>query len=311
MKILSPKYRPLLIILILMTGYQVEIFAQEKEQRQDKEKVQLQEQLVDGNITKQQGLFVGFSMASFQSQISQEGILSVSGLKNIGKPGISGTAEIGYSFSDHFAISSGMSFVSLHSQVTLNAYQNKFNTTDSENEAYERQVAGTNITEDQKIGSLGIPLNLNFRIPLGKKLGFSMRAGIDMAIPVIKNYHTSGTFSYKGYYPKYNVLFENLPAFGFPEKSSISADGKLELKPVCVDGSLSAGLDFRINKRVQAVIAYSYTLSLTDIQSYGSPEKFQLSSDINQINSMMGGSSKVNFKSTGVLFTLRYFLKRP
>lgn len=309
MKILSTKYSPLLIILILLIGYQVEIFAQEKEQ--EKEKVKLQEQLVDGNITKQQGLFVGFSMASFQSQISQEGILSVSGLNSIGKPGISGTAEIGYSLSDHFAISSGLSFFSLHNQVALNAYQNKFNTTDTENEAYERQVAGTNIIEDQKIGFLGIPLNLNLRIPLGKKLGFSLRAGIDVAIPVIKNYHTSGTFSYKGYYPKYNVLLENLPAFGFPDKAALSADGQLELKSVCFDGSFSAGMDFRINKRVQAVIAYCYVLSLTEIQSYGSPEKFQISTDINQINSMMGGSSKVNFKTAGVLFTLRYHLKRP
>ncbi len=298
MKIFTLKIRLLSIIILLMTGYQVEIFAQGQEVK------------ADSIIAGHRGLFVGLSVASYQSLISQEGMLSVSGLNNLGKPGISGTAEIGYSLSDHFAISSGISFISLNNQVTLKSYQNKFNTTDTEKETYERQVTATNITEDQKISYLGIPVNLNLRIPLGRKLGFSLRAGIDMAIPVIKNYHTSGTFTYKGYYPRFNVLLENLPAYGFPDKASLSSDGQLELKPVCFDGTVSAGLDFRINKRLQTIISYFYTQSLTGIQSYSSPEKFQLSSDITQINSMMGGSSKVNFRSTGVQFTLRYYLAK-
>ena len=323
MNIISTKIRLLLIILFLVTGYQVEIFAQEKEQEKAQEKVQQKlqfeaqaqfqgkAQLVDSSKTRPHGLYVGFSLASYQSFISQEGMLSVSGLNNLGKPGISGTVELGYSLSDHFVISSGITFVSLNNQVTLKTYQNKFNTTDTENETYERQVTGTNITEDQNIACLGIPVNLNLRIPIGRKLGFSLRAGIDMTIPVKKNYHTSGTFTYKGYYPKYNVLLENLPAYGFPNQAVISADGQLDLKPVCFDGSFSGGLDFRINKRIQAIIAYCYTHSLTEIQSYGAPEKFQLSPDISQINSMMGGSTKVNFQSAGVLFTLRFYLTRP
>lgn len=300
MKILSPGIKRMLVVLLLMSAFQVEIYAQG----------QGQDLQVDSVKTKQHGLFIGLSLSPYQSQISQVGMLSVSGLIATAKPAISGTIEIGYSLSDHFGISSGITFLSFNSQVTLKAYQNKFNTVDTENEAYERQVFGTNITEDQNIAFLGIPVTLNFRMPLGRKVGFTIRSGIDMAVPVIKNYHSSGTFTYKGYYPRYNVLLENLPAYGFPDKASISAGGQLELHPIYFDASVSAGMDFFLRKNMQAIIAFSYSKSLSGLQSYSSPEKFQLSSDINQINSMMGGSNKTNIQSVGVMFTLRYYLTR-
>ena len=317
-KILSLKVRPLLIFIFLMYGYQVGIFAQEQKHKQELKQEQflepeqkLEPELqVDSIRTKQHGLFVGLSVSPYQSQISQVGILSVSALNSIAKMAISGTVEIGYSLSDHFGISSGISFLSFNSQVTLKAYQNKFTTIDTEKEVYERQVTATNITEDQKIAYLGIPVNLNLRLPLGSKIGFSLRAGVDMALPVSKNYHSSGTFTYKGYYPKYNVLLENLPAYGFPDKASISADGKLELQPIYFGAAVSVGLDFFIRKNLQAVLAFNYAQSLTTLQSYSSPEKFQLSSDLNQIKSMMGGSNKVNVQSAGVIFTLRYYLTK-
>lgn len=313
-KILPFGIRSLLVILCLMSGFHFEIFGQGKEQTAIQEQAviqgQPQEQPADSLKIKQHGFFIGFSMAACQSQFTQEGMLSVSGLSTLAKPGILATAEIGYAISRHFGISSGISFFSLNNQVTLNAYQNKFTTTDTENETYERRVTATNITEDQNIACLGIPLIMNLRIPMGRKLGFSLGAGVEMAFPVISKYNSSGIFTYKGYYPRYNVLLENLPAYGFPDKASISTNGNLELKPVWLNGSLNAGFYYALPKNLQLGIAFHYSRSLTDIQSYISPEKFQLSSDINQISSMMGGSNNVNYLSAGLAVTLRYFFQK-
>ena len=223
---------------------------------------------------------------------------------------MTGSVDVGYSFSDYFGLSTGISYGSFNGQVTLASYQNKFNTTDSENEAYERQVSGTNIKEDQTIAFLGVPVWLNFGIPFTKRTGLSVRAGIEMAVPIKKNYHSGGIFTYKGYYPKYNVLLENLPAYGFPTNAVIATDGVLELNPFCIGASVAAGIDFFITRMIQSSIAVCYTQSLSGIQAYASPEKFQLSSDALRINSMMGGSSKATDRSTWLKISLRYYLSR-
>lgn len=294
MKVSTSAFKRLLFILYLMIIFHYGIDAQES----------------DSIRSRQRGLFIGLTLGASQSQIVNEGMLSVSGLINGKSNGMTGSAEVGYSFSEYFGISSGISYSSVHGEVTLNSYQNKFNTVDSENETYERQVSGTNITEKQNIDLLGIPVFLNFRFPFNKRIGFSIRTGIDMVFPIVKNYHSGGTFTYKGYYPKYNVLLENLPAYGFPTNANIATNGGLALKPLCFDASASAGFDMFIKRNLQAAIAFYYTKSLSSILAYDSPEKFRLSTDVDQINSMMGGSSKSTIQSMGLSITLRYYLPR-
>ncbi len=286
--------RQLFFTAFLMFGSSHEIFSQE----------------ADSSKVKQPGLFVGFTIGSAQSQIINKGMLSVSDILSGKKNSIMGSIEIGYFFSDYIGLSSGIGFISYNGQVTLNSYQNKFNTTDSENEAYERQVTGSNVKEVQNIGFLSVPIILNIRFPFNKKMGFFLQTGVDAAVPLIKNYHNSGTFTYKGYYPAYNVLLENLPAYGFPSNTSIVNDGKLELKPLCFDVIVAAGINIFVQKQMQFAIAAYYNRSLSNISAYTLPEKFQLSTDVNQMNSLMAGSSKATVQSIGLKITLRYFLTK-
>jgi len=257
------------------------------------------------------GLFVGLSFGPSQSTISNEGMLTVANLVSNSQNSFGGSLEIGYFFSKSIGISSGIGFSSYKSQLELGTYQNKFNTTDSENEAYERQVSGTDIKEIQKVGFLSIPVCLDIRLPLSKKMGFFLQPGLSFAIPVTKKYTSSGIFTYKGYYPAYNVLLQNLPAYGFPGNVNSVTDGSLEIKSLHINALISAGFDFLIQKNIQLGIAAFYSKSLSNISDYPSPDKFQLSSDANQINSMMGGSSNASVQSIGVNIRLRYFLKSP
>jgi len=267
-------------------------------------------QETDSTVVKP-GLFVGLSFGPSQSTISNEGIQTVANLVSNSQNSFGGSLEIGYFFSKSIGISSGIGFSSYKSQLELGTYQNKFNTIDSENETYERQVSGTDIKEIQKVGFLSIPVCLDIRLPLGKKMGFFLQPGIGFAIPVTKKYTSNGTFTYKGYYPAYNVLLQNLPAYGFPGNVNSVTDGSLEIKSLHINALISAGFDFLIQKNIQFGIAAFYSKSLSNISDYASPDKFQLSSDANQINSLMGGSSKASVQSIGVNIRLRYFLKSP
>jgi len=266
-------------------------------------------QETDISTGKQPGLFVGLSLGPSQSQIINEGTLSVSELLSSKKNSFFGSVEIGYFFSKYFGLSSGIGFNSYSTQLTLDAYQNNFNTIDSENESYERRVSGSDIKEVQKVDFLSIPFCINLRLPFNETIGFFLQTGVNMAVPISKNYLSSGTFTYKGYYPAYNVLLENLPAYGFPSNISSESDGKLELKPLSFNAIVSAGFDFFVQEKIQIAVAACYDKSLSNISEYSSPDKFQLSSDADQINSLMGGCSRAIAQSMGLKIIFRYYLK--
>jgi len=270
---------------------------------------ELYSQEADSSRVVQPGLFVGVSFGPSQTYIENGGILSVSNLVSNKQTSFGGLVEVGYFFSNYFGLSSGIGFVSYNTQLTLAAYQNKFNTTDTENEAYERQVSGSNIKEEQKIGFLSVPFCLNIRLPLSKSIGFFLQTGINMAVTLNKKHTSSGTFTFKGYYPAYNVLLENLPAYGFPNNYNSFSSGEMKIKPVNFNAVATAGFDFFVQKNIQIGIAATYSKSLSNISAYTSPEKFQLSSDVNHINSFMGGSSKVSVESLGLTIMVRYYLK--
>jgi hypothetical protein len=263
----------------------------------------------DLSIGKKSGVFFGISLEPSKSQIKNESSSSVSGLLSTKENSFSGSVEVGYFFSNIFGLSSGLGFIPYKTQLTLATYQNDFNTTDDESEAYERQVSGSNIKEEQKVGSLSVPICLNLRLPVDKTVGLFLQTGVTLAFPIKRNYSSGGTFTYKGYYPAYNVTLENLPSHGFPTSLSSDTKGELELKPLIINAIAAAGFDFFIQEKIQIAIAGCYNKSLSSISNYSSPENFKLSSDAGKINSLMGGSSKTSFQAIGIKISFRYYLK--
>jgi len=252
-------------------------------------------------------LYVGLSLTPAQSQIKNVGSSSVTGIAS-GKVNTFGaSAEAGYFFSRYIGVSSGIGFNTFKTPVTLDTYQNQFNTIDSEGDAYEMRVTGTGIKEDQKISYLTIPLYLNIRLPLSGVIGFFLQTGLDISFAVNKSYSSTGTFTYKGYYPKYNVLLYNLPAFGFATDKNTTTTGNLDVKPFTLFAAASAGFDFFVSQNMQLAVAASYNKSLSKVSDYPSANNFQLTESADQINSFMGGCSSVTAQSIGLSLKLRYY----
>jgi hypothetical protein len=264
-------------------------------------------QEADTIIISRPGFYAGFSLGVAQSHLTNESISAVS--KQISNPlnAFSGSAEFGYYFSKYFGLSTGIGLSSCSNELTLSTYQSNFNAIDSENEPYQRQVTGSGIREQAKITFLTVPVFLNFRIPLNKSVGLFLQTGVAIAVPLVKNYSSSGIFTYKGYYPAYNVLLENLPAYGFPGNVNNVTNGKLELNPLNLNAVAVAGFDIFVQEKIQLALAASYNQSVSTISAYTSPDKFQLSSDADQINSLVGGSTKSTVQSIGLNLALRYF----
>jgi hypothetical protein len=293
MKLRLIYFRQILLTAILIICYQHEVFSQG----------------TDISSGKQQSLYIGINLGPSRTLILNEGIQKIKDLSYVKKNSFFGSLEVGYFFSKNFGISSGVGFNSFQTQLALNPYENNYNTTDSENEAYNRRVSGQDITELQKVAFLNIPICINLQLPFGYKFGFFLQPGINLSIPVSKKYSSSGTFTFTGYYPAYNVLLQDLPAYSFSTNVKSNSEGDLELKSFTTDLLASAGFFFFLQQKIQVAIGVTYDKSLSSISNYSTPENFQLSSDVDEINSMMGGSSKVSAQSMGLKIVFRYYLK--
>lgn len=257
---------------------------------------------------KQPGMFFGAGAGLVYTQIINKGTQSFSSELQRRRNSFVGSIEAGYFFSKNIGFITGVNYYSsFSSYCNLETYQNQYNTFDVENDPYELRVTGSDIEETQQIDILSIPVCISFRKPLNSTISFFLQSGINLFVPLINKYQSGGIFTYKGYFPAYNVLLEDLPEYGFPTNLSVVSKGKVDLKPISFGAVASAGFDYLIQKRVQLVLAAYYDKTLTSVSNYSSPDEL-LSSETEQINSTMSGSNETKLQSIGIKFSIRYYL---
>ena len=260
------------------------------------------------------GLFYGLSLGPSKTKIVNSGSVYDPDLMNSKLNSVFGTAEIGYFFSDYIGISTGLGYASYKTKLNLNTFQKNFDAIDSENETFNMRVTGTGIQELQTVDFLSIPVCIQFNLPFNQTLGLFLKAGINFSLPISNKYNSSGIFTYKGYYPKYNVLLDSLPAHGFVKNKLVESKGTLNINKICFNTLLSLGFNVNITNAVQIGLAANFNNALLK-ESYSSrlantsPDKFQLTPDANHINSFIEGSSHATAQSVGFEFTFRFFVK--
>jgi hypothetical protein len=269
----------------------------------------LQSQSSDTKPQRQYRWFIGASGGPAQTNISIDGTSVISGVEMTKKTSYCLSFDAGYFFSKYFGISTGIGLSPYFTLLSLDPYSNSLDTIDSENESYERRISGNNIEENEKIYFLEIPVMLNFQYPFGKAIGVYAQGGINLAITVDNNYSSSGTYSYSGYYPAYNVLLEDIPYEGFKSNVKNDVTGELKVKPVNAELVASGGFYFCTEKKFQISVGFFYKSMLSDISDYSPVTDFQLSTHENQVRSLMEGSEKATASSMGILISLRYYLK--
>ena len=299
-------FRQIFIIVFIAVCFQNETYSQDTVLNTSK-----QQDTVLNTIRIRPGFFVGISWGQSQSTVKNEGTLAISKLVSSPQNSYAGSYEFGYYFSNYFGLSSGINYISYKTKLSLDTYQNQFNTIDSENDAFEMRVTGSAINEEQSVDFIGIPLCLNLRIPISQKAGFYLKGGANLLIPLKQNYTSGGIFTYKGYYPAFNDLLENLPQFGFPTNKQVDGKGELKLKSKGLNLIASAGFDFYVKKKFQLALGVSYNNAQLKSDEPNntalvSPDKFQLSPDPDHINSFTSGSRKIAAQSVGIEMTLRF-----
>lgn len=255
------------------------------------------------------GFYLGISTGPSKTKINNEGKLTESGLVATDGTSFFGSIDAGYFFSGSFGLSTGLSYSKYSTTLSLGQYLNEYDTTDSENQHYERQISGSNISELQEIKTISIPFRLNIQIPFGKIVGMYLQTGVSLSFPTSKTYNSTGIFTYKGYYQTYNVTFEDIPYEGFKSNVKNDVAGGLSIKKVIPEFISSAGLQFLLNRKMQFSAGVFYNRSLTNIAEYTYDEDFNLSPIESKMKSMLETSDNATASSMGIVISLRYFIK--
>lgn len=264
----------------------------------------------DINIDRHSHFFIGFSIGPSQTNILNTGSLSISDLVSSKKNSFYGSFDIGYMFSRNFGLSTGFGISSYVTELSLNSYTNSYDTIDSELETYNRRIVGEDINEIQKILFLDIPVLINFQVPFSNSFGIFIKTGINVSIPVSNKYSSSGTFSYTGYYPAYEVIMTDIPYEGFSSNVRSDESGELKIKAIVPEFISTAGLYLNVKNNWQVALGGFYNKMLSDISGYSSDPDFNLTSIENQNNSLMEGSDKVSVNSMGLKISFRFFLQK-
>lgn len=234
---------------------------------------------------------------------------SLKGLKSTNKNGMGFSIEAGYFFSKYLGVSAGVGLQTCGSQFDLDSYKKWYGATDSEGDQYNRLVSGSAIKETQKITFLTIPVTLRFQIPFNEKFGIFLNPGLTLLIPFGKSYSGTGTFSYGGYYPAYDIFMTDVDWEGFQSNQSSNVSGKLDLKSMIPSFSGSAGIQYVIKDNLKITLGILSMSTLGVISDTKPVKDFRLSEMPNTMNSISNGGSSAEVKITGINISLVYLLK--
>jgi hypothetical protein len=265
-------------------------------------------QSTDLSYGSKRHLYIGLSVKPSQTSIAYRAD-SISGLTSSKNSSLGFSVDAGYNFSKYLVLSTGIGFSSYGTQLSLDSYEKWYDTTDIDQDSYNRQVTGKNIKELQKFSYLNIPVVLSLQLPVSDRFGFYLQTGINLSIPISKTYSSTGTFSYSGYFPSYTIMVQNVQYEGFLSNNNNSVKGKLEIKTLVPELITSAGFQYFLKERLQVSLGIFYNKILSGISEYSSPETFRLSSKPDQMKSIMAGSTNVSASSIGFRISFRYYLK--
>ena len=257
---------------------------------------------------KEKKLYIGFILTPQKTGISNNDFLSATPLNIKNGTSMKLALEGGYFFSKIAGISIGAEMGSYSSELSIDSCYIEFDATDKDEEDYKMQITGNSIIEEQKISFLSIPVCFILRIPAGEKLGFYLKAGLSFAIPIVKTYEGSGKFTYDGYYAAYPVLLHNIPAY-FPSNVNTPSSGNLEVKSFSQTLVASGGLSFKVSESIHLTLGLHFNRSLGNISAYDPGSEYKLTSEPNEMNSIMGGASGAGVQGLGISLGVKYYIR--
>jgi len=207
--------------------------------------------------------------------------------------------SLSYHITKNLIIKTGIEYIMANNTIDMTTYTDSTAAVDSDNDSYIKRINGNNLVEKQSYSFLNIPVAVGMQLPVSPKFAFYIEAGAIFSMSVNKTYTGSGIFSYKGYYPQYNVEIANFEPAGFINDAAVSQNGTVTIKPIYTIISAAVGFQYSITPLTGFRFGVNYRNTLGSIVN-AVQSNYVISNDTNTFNSLSGKSTKSTFSDIGV-----------
>jgi OOP family OmpA-OmpF porin len=220
------------------------------------------------------------------------------------------TINAGYSyfFNQHWGIQSGLGLQWFNARSTIN-YLSATPQVDIDGETFEFRANYNHWQEKQQALFLDIPLNLQYRHALSKKISLQGSAGGKISIPISSSFtSTGGSITTTGYYSRLNAELSDLPEYGFTTTTD-SYNGKLSLRPSYMAIADLGGL-YTLSPKVDLYVGAYINYGLNNALKAETKEMYQLDGVYNGVLASTQ-TTKVTPVSLGIKVGIYFRLTEP
>lgn len=220
-------------------------------------------------------------------------------------------------------IGTGISLNYQSSSTTSNGFtQNLYEYNDPSGYPSEIQFKsdGSSFIETDIVGSLALPLYLEFLWKFSRKVALSVDFGVSTSFPAYAQYKASGTFSRWGYLEGYVKPITDDPVYNYFTDQDTTYKGNIEYTWYIVDmvGSLNFYFDiFGENSANSLKVGFFFSSPLTESQNFdfdrdsnqGLPEYspgYWISTENDQYNSVAYGKKNINDYYIGMTIGINF-----
>ena len=178
----------------------------------------------------------------------------------------SGTAGLGYHFffNSHWGIGTGANFAIYNGGISIDKYnQQQAATNILTGNKFDFLLTSSDYKEAQQAMTINIPLMLQFQTR--GKTAFYAALGGKVAIPVSAKSQSEGKFTTTGYFPDWNMTYDNLPERGFVTNQAFP-ENKTDIKlKTAFMASAELGVKWRLGKKTSLYTGVYVDYGLNDI----------------------------------------------
>ena len=198
------------------------------------------------------------------------------------------------------SLSLGLGLSKYNSQHNLNFADSAW-AVDVDNQSVFITEKINNLTENQSVLFLEVPVKLGFDYSLSTRLDAYLNLGVSYGLVLKNKYDNSGVLTRTGYYPDFNVLIYDVDVVGssyfFPKNKLISGNGQFT-KQNNISLEAALGVKFKMNTRWSVFGGFKM---MQGMQSVKKSQGMMTQSSVSdyQLNSIMNRNDNVTTKAMG------------
>lgn len=209
---------------------------------------------------------------------------------------------------EEFSYSIGISYTQSNYLVEVDDFFYSYLTTDRENDAVYNNVMGEDIFENVSSEMIEVPLLFRYERKFSRFFSFFINSGLSLNYQFRVNHSGSGTFSYSGYYPKYDLAVTDVEAYGYLSNQTKAETFTIASQQFSRDYfgvSGTADIGFNLENKGGWVYYIGITAFKGIVNNKRMTDFNYITTELNEYNGLYPVVNNTNFGGYGAFFGVR------